>query len=449
MSISENILIVDDDESIRIGCMKTLDDEGYRVKVVENGQECLALMKKESFDVILLDLRMPGIDGMDVLNAIRENDPNSEVIVITGYATIDSAVDAIKKGAYDYIPKPFTPTVLCSVVRKAVDHCRQKLEEACLFLSLNEATESDEIIGRSDAIKRIVMLIKKVALTDSNVLVTGETGVGKELIAKTIHRLSARREKPFVTVDCGVLVESLFESELFGHTRGSFTGAIETTQGKFELAHGGTIFLDEIANISYAMQSRLLRVIQEKEISKVGSSKKVKVDVRIISATNRNLVNEINKGHFREDLYYRVNVFPIHIPPLRERRDDILPLAQYFLKKFTANNKKPIKKFTEKALGILELYDWPGNVRELKNCVERAVVTCDGDNINTYDLSLVHFEETESDSITNNGSLADIEKKEIIKVLKQFNGHRSKASRYLGINRKTLREKIKRYNINL
>ena len=449
MSISENILIVDDDESIRIGCMQTLADEGYRVQAAENGQESLALMQKESFDVVLLDLKLPGIHGLDVLNAIKENDPNSEVIIITGYATIDSAVNAIKRGAYDYLPKPFSPETLCSIVRKAVDHRRQALEEACLFLSLNEATESDEIIGRSDMIKHIVMIIKKVAPTESNVIVTGDTGVGKELVAKTIHKFSARREKPFVTVDCGVLVESLFESELFGHTRGSFTGAIETTQGKFELANGGTIFLDEIANISYTMQSRLLRVIQEKEISKIGSAKKIKVDVRIISATNRDLVEEIKNGRFREDLYYRFNVFPIHIPSLRERRDDIVPLAQYFLKKITTKNKKLTKRFSDEALHVLEFYDWPGNVRELKNCIERAVVTCSGESICAHDLSLPHCGDAANKSPDSDGSLAELEKKEIIKVMKQFNGHRSKVSQYLGINRKTLREKIRKYNIDL
>jgi len=448
MEFQANILVIDDEESIRIGCIQTLTEEGYRVQAAENGHEGLELIKRESFDVVLLDLKMPDISGMDVLKKIKESDPNSKVIIITGYATIDSAVEAIKQGAYDYIPKPFTSETLCSLVKKAVNYRMQELEDACMFLSLNEKVVTDAIIGHSDAIKKIVMLMKKVAPTDSTVLITGETGVGKELVARTIHSLSKRCEKPFVTVDCGVIVETLFESELFGHVKGSFTGSIETTKGKFELADGGTIFLDEIANISYNMQSRLLRVIQEQEISKIGSSQKIKVNVRIISATNKDLLREIEEGKFREDLFYRFNVFPIHISPIRERKDDILPLAHYFLKKFNAQKEKPITiRFSEEAIRVLEMYDWPGNVRELKNAIERAIVTCESNIIGLHDLSMNEPELKNNISLQNEGSLVELEKKEIIKVLKQFNGHKTKAAGYLGINRKTLREKINKYGI--
>ncbi|MCE5250124.1 sigma-54 dependent transcriptional regulator [bacterium] len=449
MSFSANILIIDDDESIRIGCLQTLTEEGYRVQAVDNGYKGLELTRKESFDVILLDLKMPGISGIDVLKKLREDDPNSIVIMITGYAKIDSAVQTIKLGAYDYLPKPFTAENLISAVKKAVSYRQQILEEACMLLSKAEESTSDSIIGRSNEIKKVVMLINKVASTDSTVLVTGETGVGKELVARTIHRLSKRREKPFVVVDCGVLVESLFESELFGHTRGSFTGATETTQGKFELANGGTIFLDEIANISINMQSRLLRVIQEQEISKIGSMEKLKVDVRIISATNKNLQNAIRNGTFREDLFYRFNVFPIHVPPLRQRRDDILPLAHYFLKGFNTRKKKAVTKFSGDAMQFFENYDWPGNVRELKNAVECAMVNCEGNMIGLNDLSFNDEAIRQHTGIREDGSLAELEKNEITKTLRQFDGHKSKAADYLGINRKTLREKIRKYGLDL
>lgn len=447
MIFSANILIIDDEESIRIGCLQTLAEEGYRVQAVEDGQSGLELTNKESFDVILLDLRMPGITGMEVLKKLKDNDQNSIVIMITGYATIDSAVEAIKMGAYDYLPKPFTTEELSAKLKNALNYRRQTLEEACMLLLYNEKKISDALIGRSSSMTKVAMLINKVAPTDSTVLITGETGVGKELVARTIHRLSKRRKKPFVTVDCGVLVETLFESELFGHTKGSFTGATTTTQGKFELANGGTIFLDEIANVSFNMQSRLLRVIQEQEISKVGSLQKIKVDVRIISATNKELQKEIREGKFREDLFYRINVFPIHVPPLRERRDDIIPLAHYFLKKFNLQKKKNSTKFSEEAIRYLERYDWPGNVRELKNAVERAMVTCEGNVIGLHDLSFDNHEFQQKISPNEEGTLAELEKKEITKVLQQFDGHKSKTAEYLGINRKTLRDKIRKYGI--
>jgi len=449
MPFSANILVIDDEESIRAGCIQTLARDGYRVQAAENGRKGLEMTNKESFDTILLDLKMPGIPGMEVLTRIKEDDPNSVVIVITGYATIDSAVEAMKQGAYDFLPKPFTPEALSSIVKRAVDSRLRTLEDACVALALDEEMISKTIIGQSNEIAKLIALIKKIAAADSTVLITGETGVGKELVAQTIHRLSKRADKPFVTVDCGVLVESLFESEMFGHTKGSFTGAIETTQGKFELANGGTIFLDEVANISINMQARLLRVIEEREISKVGGLEKKKVDVRIIAATNKDLFKEINEGRFREDLFYRLNVVPIHIPSLRERRQDIGILAKYFLKKFSQHRKKAVTSISTEAMRSLEMYDWPGNVRELRNTIERGLVTCEAKVVELDDLS---FNESEIQSNINSsgqGSLAEMEREKISKVLKQFDGHKTKAAEYLGINRKTLREKIRKYKIKV
>lgn len=449
MSFSANILVIDDEESMRVGCIQTLAEDGYRVQAVENGRKGLDRTSKESFDVILLDLKMPGIPGMEVLKKLKENDANSVVIVITAYGTIDSAVEAMKRGAYDFLSKPFTPEALSSIVKRAADSRLRALEDACVALALDEKMISKTIIGQSNEIANLVLLIKKVAATNSTVFITGETGVGKELVAQTIHRLSRRCDKPFVTVDCGVLVESLFESEMFGHTKGSFTGAIETTHGKFELANGGTIFLDEVANISINMQARLLRVIEEREISKVGGLEKITVDVRIIAATNKNLLKEIDKGRFREDLFYRLNVVPIHIPPLRERRQDIPVLAKYFLKKFGQQNKKAVTSISAEAMRSLEMYDWPGNVRELRNAIERAIVTCEGKVIEFDDLSFNESEIQCNINLSGEGSLAELEREKISKVLKQFNGHKTKAAEYLGINRKTLREKIRKYKINV
>jgi len=447
MSFSANILVIDDDESMRAGCAQTLSEEGYRVQAVENGREGLEITMKESFDVILLDLKMPGIPGMEVLKRLKENDPNSLVIVITGYATIDSAVEAMKRGAYDFLPKPFAPEVLISVVKKAVNSRLNALEKVIMTQVYEDKVISDTLIGKSDGIAKVILLLKKVAPTDSTVLITGETGVGKELVAQTIHHLSKRRKKPFVVVDCGVLVETLFESEMFGHVKGSYTGAVETTKGKFELADGGTIFLDEITNISINMQARLLRAIQEQEISKVGSFQNVKVDIRIISATNKDLLKETEAKRFREDLFYRLNVFPINIPPLRDRREDIILLANYFLKRFCEQKKKKGMKISDKAIQFLEMYDWPGNVRELKNAIERAVVTCEDQIIEMEDLSCNEMVQCINNGFSEESYLVDMERKEITKVLRQFNGHMTKTAGYLGINRKTLREKIKKYGI--
>ena len=446
ISYQANILIVDDEESIRIACVRILIEEGYKTQAVDCGQRALEIIEKVSFDVIILDLKMPGMPGLEVLNKIKSTDATSIVIIITGYGTIDTAVKAMREGAYDFITKPFTPEELTKVVNRAVESRRRDLESSLADVGTAEDSPGDLIIGRSQAIRKIMQLIKQVAPTDYTVLVHGETGVGKELVASNIHNQSPRKGKPFVVVDCGSLVETLFESEMFGHAKGSFTGAIGTTRGKFELANGGTIFLDEITNITIGMQSRLLRVIQEKEISKIGSLEKINVDVRIISATNKELTAEIREGRFREDLYYRLNVVPVHIPPLRERREDIPLLAEHFLASTWSDERPGKPRLSDGAVRSLQECDWPGNVRQLKNTIEYAVVTCKGDEIGPDDLSIIGSGGVEDEG---DGSLAQSEKKEIIRALRQFEGHRAKAADYLGINRKTLREKIRKYGIDL
>jgi transcriptional regulator with PAS, ATPase and Fis domain len=334
-------------------------------------------------------------------------------------------------------------------VEKAVKSKLHALEDSCVSLALNDRLEApaDTLVGRSEAIRQVLLLVKKVAPTDSTVLVTGETGSGKELAARMIHRLSKRHGSPFVVVDCGSLVETLFESEMFGHKKGSFTGAIDTTKGKFEVAHGGTLFLDEITNINIEIQARLLRVIQEQEIFKVGSSRTKKVDVRIIAATNRDLLEEIRENRFRQDLFYRLNVVRIHIPPLRERTDDIPLLAEYFLEGLGRVMRRKIAGISDDAMKLLQAYEWPGNVRELKNVIERAIIVCERDRIVPDHLVLGHSPQDAPPPLSERGSLADMERSEILRTLKKCRGNKSHAAELLGIHRKTLREKMRKYDI--
>ena len=447
MSPVPRILVIDDEESMRVGCVQALTGEGYKAQSAENGILGLEMARKEAFDVVILDLRMPGMDGMEVLAKLKEYDPSVVVVVITGYASIDSAVEAMKRGAYDFLPKPFTPEALLAIIERAADRKRLALENVCLRLELDERMGPDVIVGRSAAMMKLAELVQKVAPTDSTVLICGETGVGKELVARAIHRQSGRRDNPFVVVDCGALVETLFESELFGHVKGSFTGAIATTHGKFELANGGTVFLDEIADLGSNVQAKLLRVIQEREIVKVGGSQRVEVDIRIIAATNKDLAEEMGEGRFREDLFYRINVVPIHLPPLRDRREDIPVLAEYFLKKFSEKRKRNVTGISTEVMRSLEAYDWPGNVRELEHAIERAVVMADGDTIEPGDLLYYGLGHVGASETPAGGRLAEVEKREIADALRQFSGHKGKAAEYLGINRKTLREKIAKYQI--
>jgi DNA-binding NtrC family response regulator len=447
MSPRGRVLIIDDEESMRVGCMQALEESGFSVATAADGEQGLEIARAESFDVALIDLRMPGISGIEVMRKMRQSAPNTMVIIITAYGTIESAVEAIKQGAYDYLPKPFTPEALTALTIRAAGVGRRVLEDACMSEELGRKMLSDAVIGRSDAMRQALKLVQKAAPGNSTVLITGETGVGKEVIARAVHRLSQRRDKRFVTVDCGTLVESLFESELFGHMRGSFSGAIDTTIGKIELADGGTLFLDEIANISINMQARLLRVVQEREITRIGNTQRKKVDVRIISATNRNLQDSVREGRFREDLFYRLNVIHIPIPPLRERPEDVPALVNYYLKKLALEKQKRVRGISDEAMLFLKRHDWPGNVRELINALEYAVVICDGDTIQLSDLpyepvAYAHI------AVKDSGNLARAEQNEILKALEQFQGNKTKAAEYLGINRKTLREKLRRYGLN-
>jgi len=448
MSRQLNILVVDDQESMRDSCQQTLCRSGYQVDTAEDGKKGLERLKEKSYELVILDLKMPGLNGLEVLKKIKEDDPEVVVIVITGHATIESAVDAMKNGAFDFIPKPFTPESLRLIVKRALTTRELTLENVLLRNELKTGLGSQIVIGSDESMKDVEQLVKKVGPTDATVLITGESGTGKEVIARAIHRYSSRSDKPFVAVDCGSLVESLFESELFGHVKGSFTGATETKYGRFELANGGTLFFDEIGNVKLSIQTKLLRVLQEREITKVGSSQIVKVDVRIIAATNKDLAEAVKAGTFREDLFYRLSVVPITLPPLRERRSDIPLLADYFMEKYNKKRGKVIKAISKEAMDAIVKYDWPGNVRELENAIERAVVLTEDDVIKPSDL-LYYGLNIESAGSYSGGakSLADMEKKHIAKMLEKFDGHRAKTAEALGIDRKTLRMKLKGYGM--
>jgi len=444
-----SILVIDDEESVRDSCRQTLSRDGNRVEVAEDGTKGLGVLAERSFDVVILDLKMPGLSGMEVLKRIKQSDPATVVIVITGYATVDSAVEAMKNGAYDFVPKPFTPDALRVITRRALEKRELDLENFLLRDQLKASFGPDVVVGRSEPMKKVEELIRKVGPTDSTVLITGESGTGKELVARAIHRASRRRDKPFVVVDCGSLVENLFESELFGHIKGSFTGATTTKYGRFELANGGTLFFDEIGNTGINIQTKLLRVLQEREITKVGSSQVVKVDVRIIAATNEDLHEAVKAGMFREDLFYRLSVVPISIPPLRARRGDIPLLVSHFLNKYNTRRRKGIVAVSEEAMKALVEYDWPGNVRELENAIERAVVLAESDVIGPSDL-LYYGRMTARPARPSTYEvrrLEEVERDHIEKALAIFNGHRGRTAEALGIDRKTLRAKLKRYGI--
>jgi DNA-binding NtrC family response regulator len=451
MGARGKVLIIDDDESMRIGCGQTLEAARFSAVLASGGEEGLERASRESFDVAVLDLKMPGLPGLEVLRRLRQDSPNLMVIIMTGYATIESAVDAIQLGAYNYLPKPFTPEALVAIVAKAASAGRRTLEDACVRQELERQMLSSDIIGRSEAMRHVLRLIRKAAPTDSTVLITGETGSGKEVVAREIHRLSARSAKPFVTVDCGTLVETLFESELFGHAKGAFSGAVDSTVGKIELAHGGTLFLDEIANIHIQMQASLLRVVQEREISKVGSTQKKKVDVRILSATNRDLPEAVREGNFREDLFYRLNVIHIPVPPLRDRTGDVPVLIAHYIRKLATERRRPVPVMSQEAMHFLERHAWPGNVRELINALEYAVVTAEGDTIGLGDLPYGPEAASQTSLLAGRsaeeGHLARMEQGEILRALQQFGGNGTRAAEFLGINRKTLREKIRKYNL--
>jgi two-component system NtrC family response regulator len=382
----ESILIVDDEKNYLLVLRDLLADAGYEVLTTDSAVQALEIAGSHDLDLVITDMRMPSMDGMEFLDRLQAEDPDLPVIMMTAYATVERAVEAMKRGAFDYITKPFKNEELKLTIRKAIEMHRLMRENRMLSKQLQERFEFGNIIGKSKAMRQIYEIIEKVAQTRATVLVTGESGTGKELIARAIHFNSPRRDKPFISVNCSALPESLLESELFGHERGAFTGAYAQRKGRFELAHGGTLFLDEIGDMSPALQVKLLRVLQEMTFERVGGIRTIQVDARLVTASNRDLLHEVGEGRFREDLYYRLNVVHIEVPPLRERRDDIPLLINHFLHKVTEAHGVQVKRMSQEALKYLYQYEWTGNVRELENTVERAVIFCDSDEIRLQDL---------------------------------------------------------------
>lgn len=386
--ISAKILVVDDEAVIREGIRRILEKEGYQVEPKSSGRVALERLQEEDFDLVITDLKMPGMGGLELLKAIRILQPNVPVILITGFSTVETAVEAIKNGAFDYLAKPFTPAQITEKVQKA-------LEQRALLLGSADAEEPGlqelglgGLVGESPQMHKVFKRIMQVARTESTVLITGESGTGKELVARAIQQNSPRKDQPFVAVDCTSLAESLLESELFGHVKGSFTGAVQTKMGLFKVADGGTLFLDEVSNISLTTQAKLLRVLQEREVTPIGGTKPIPIDIRLIAATNRNLKDMVAEGTFREDLFFRLNIIPIDLPPLRERKGDLVPLVKFFLKKIGDEVGKEVRGLSPGAMVMLKKYPFPGNVRELENLIERAVVLSLGDLIEAEDLEL-------------------------------------------------------------
>src|SRR5579862_7112996 len=381
------ILIVDDETVVRDSLGKWFSSEGYDARPVSSAREALESIQNTEYDVALLDIKMPGMDGMELQSRLKAADAELTVIIMTGYASVETAVQALKQGAYDYITKPIDPDELSHLVSNALEHKRARREVDRLRENLQEVVPGTELIGKSPAMRKVTELIEMVAPTEATVLITGETGTGKEVVARAIHQAGPRRYMPMVTIHCGALTETLLESELFGHEKGAFTGAQSRKKGKFEVADGGSVFLDEISDISLKTQTDLLRVLQEKEVVRVGGTQAVKVDFRCIAATNKSLEALVKEGLFRPDLYYRLHVFCIDLPPLRDRREDIPLLVNHFLNKFCLLTSRPVPQISAEALQVLMNHDWPGNVRELENAVERALVVCRGPEIRPADFS--------------------------------------------------------------
>ena len=384
----DRILVADDDAVIREGLRRILTAEGYEVETVSNGRSALERLEQKRFRLLVTDLKMPGMSGLEVLQAIRNCQPELPVVLITGYAAIDNAVEAMKNGATDYLAKPFANDELVSKVKNAIQSRAVLIDDICLRRELNETNGFDSLIGSSREMQRLYQRILQVAPTDSTVLISGESGTGKELVARAIHGHSPRRAQPFVAIDCTALAENLLESELFGHVKGSFTGATQTKIGLFEVAGGGTLFLDEVGNISLGTQAKLLRVLQQRVVTPIGGTRPIPIDIRLGAATNSNLKEMVKKGTFREDLFFRLNIIPIDLPPLRERKGDLMLLASQFLKRFAEENGKEVRGFSSDVIELLEHYTFPGNVRELENLIERAVVLSHADLIQRQDLEM-------------------------------------------------------------
>ncbi len=448
----EKILIVDDEKSMCQYLSIMLKKEGYFVKTVHNGQKAVQEAQSSNYDVVITDIRMEGMDGIEVLGAVKETDPTLPVIIMTAYASQKTAIEALNKGAFYYLIKRAAKNEeIKMVVRNALDMHRVKNENVFLKKQLKKKDTPKEVIGKSEEIERVFGLVDKVADTDSTILVCGESGTGKELVARAIHYRSSRSNAPFVSINCGALPENLLESELFGHVKGSFTGAIKDKDGLFKVASGGTFFLDEVGETSPAIQVKLLRVLQEREIIPVGGTSSIKVSARLIAATNADLEKAVHSETFRADLYYRLNVIPIMIPPLRHRRDDIPLLVNHFLKMNSEKTRKN-KTISDEAMELLKNYDWPGNVRELENIIERAVILQDGDRVDLCDLpDKIRLQSKEKRKIVMDKAqmtLEELEKEYLISVLEESNWQKKKASSILGINASTLYRKIQRYGLD-
>ncbi len=442
---NNKILIVDDELSVRNSLSEWFLEDGFKVETAESGEVALQKMHGGPYDLILLDIKMPGMDGITLQKRIKEIDTEVVIIIMTAYASVETAVEALKLGAFDYVAKPFDPDDLSRLVRNALKQKDLADENVQLKEKISELSGMDDIIGSSDGMKRVFEMVDTVAETDSTVLIRGESGTGKELVARAIHSHSKRRYFPIVAVNCGAIPETLLESELFGHEKGAFTGAQYRRKGKIELANGGTLFLDEIGDISFKMQVDLLRVLENKRFNRIGGAEEVQVDFRLICATNKNLEKLVEEEKFREDLYYRINVFTIFIPPLRERRSDIHDLAEYFIQKYARSMSKPIKKISTAARELLLSYNWPGNVRELENAIERAMVVGKKPEIIVEDLPLhLNGKVRSSDNLIK---LDDLEKNHIEKILEKAGGNITRAASLLGIDRVTLYNKIKKYGL--
>ncbi len=438
----ECILAVDDAPATLEVLERNLTAQGYRVFTAQGVSEAITILKTTPVELVITDLKMPGVSGLDLIRHVRENFKETEVIMITGYPTVEGAVKAVKTGAEEYLTKPFTDEELLSAVRRAMDKLHVRLAAQPRWRQ--RPPVSYGLIAESEAMRPVFDMIARAASTSATVLISGESGTGKELIARAIHYSSPRNSAPFVPVNCGAIPEDLLESELFGHVKGAFTGATETRAGFFQTADGGTIFLDEISETSLSMQVKLLRVLQDKDVCMVGSTRSRKVDVRILASTNKDLLHLIKSGAFREDLFFRLNVVTIDIPPLRKRGNDILLLAQHFARQFSGASGKPTPRFSEEALHVLKNYHWPGNVRELENVVQRLVVMTDGTLIEVPDLpSLMRFSALRGEGFSR--SLAEVEAEYIRNVLASVEGNKTRAAEILGIDRKTLREKLKLY----
>jgi DNA-binding NtrC family response regulator len=455
MTANERILVVDDEEQMRDLLAKVLERKGYQVSVCGDGAEALAFLEREPADLVITDVRMPGLNGMEALRAIKELNPEIVVLIMTAFGSIDQAVQAVKEGAYDYINKPFKIDEILLTIEKALAERRLRHEVATLRQELRTRYHFENLIGKSRAMQEVFGLIEQVAGSRSTVMVYGKSGTGKELVAKAIHYNSPRSAKAFVAVNCAAIPAELLESELFGHEKGAFTGAIATKVGKFELATGGTLFLDEIGHMRLDLQAKILRALQEREIERVGGTRTIKIDVRILAATNRDLRKAIEEGTFREDLYYRLNVVPITLPPLRQRREDIPLLVEHFIGKYNREFARKVKGFSAGATAALYQYDWPGNVRELENVIERAVALAQSETISLRDLPLEIsilggdvIEDIQKAGLTLREARSHFERQYILNILDRVQWNQTEAARVLGLHRNTLAWKLQRLRID-